>query len=260
MRLPCGVLYVLRDGALGGRAGNAGSARNARNCTKGPFPSHPILISLILAVPGLGRDPFAAAFLSSKQKMTSESSDSPTITWTVELEELLKAEGEKALGNAWIHARCEAYYAKRHQWITIPCVVLSTLSGSASVGSQTMFSDAKTASLAIGGVSIFVGILQTLAGFWGFAKMQEANRIAEIAYAKLHRFIAVELTLPRAERVAPKDMLKFCRDTIERLAETSPLFLMRLSKSFTPSLDTNMKALPFPTVQTAFAAFKSTKL
>ena len=220
---------MLRDGALGGRAG---SARSARNCTKGPFPSHPILISLILAVPGLGRDPFEAAFRSSKQKMTSESSESPTITWNVELEELLKAEGEKALGNAWIHARCEAYYAKRHQWITIPCVVLSTLSGSASVGSQTMFSDAKTASLAIGGVSIFVGILQTLAGIWGFAKMQEANRIAEIAYAKLHRFIAVELTLPRAERVAPKDMLKFCRDTIERLAETSPLVPDAIVKEF----------------------------
>jgi len=72
-------------------------------------------------------------------------------------------------------------------------------------------------------VSIFVGILQTLAGFWGFAKLQEANRITEIAYAKLHRFIAVELSLPRGERVAPRDMLKFVRDTIERLAETSPL-------------------------------------
>lgn len=159
--------------------------------------------------------------------------EAPTISWNPELEDLLKAEGEKALGSAWIHARCENYYAQRNQWIAIPCVVLSTLSGSASVGSQTMFSDAKTASLAIGAVSIFVGILQTLSGFWGFAKLQEANRIAEIAYSKLHRFIAVELTLPRAERVAPKDMLKFCRDSIERLAETSPLIPETIVSEFT---------------------------
>ena len=162
----------------------------------------------------------------------SSDMDAPSITWNPELENLLKVEGEKALGSAWIHARCEAYYAQRNQWITIPCVVLSTLSGSASVGSQTMFSDAKTASLAIGAVSIFVGILQTLSGFWGFAKLQESNRIAEIAYSKLHRFIAVELTLPRAERVAPRDMLKFCRDTIERLAETSPLVPDAIVKEF----------------------------
>ena len=147
----------------------------------------------------------------------------PPISWNPELEQLLKEEGEKALGSAWIHGRCEAFFSKRHQWITIPCVILSTVAGSASVGSQTMFPDAKVASLAIGAVSIFVGILQTLAGFWGFAKLQEANRITEIAYAKLHRFIAVELSLPRGERVAPRDMLKFVRDTIERLAETSPL-------------------------------------
>jgi len=145
------------------------------------------------------------------------------IHYNDELEALLAAEGEKALGSAWLHGQCQAYYAKRNQWMTIPCVILSTLSGSASVGSQTMFSDAKTASLAIGGVSIFVGILQTLASFWGFSAKQEAHRQMEIQWSKLHRFIAVEMTLPRNERLTAKDMLKVCRETIERLNETSPL-------------------------------------
>jgi len=75
----------------------------------------------------------------------------------------------------------------------------------------------------------FCGHLTNAGGLLGLCK---ANRIAEIAYAKLHRFIAVELTLPRAERVAPKDMLKFCRDTIERLAETSPLVPDAIVKEF----------------------------
>jgi hypothetical protein len=85
-----------------------------------------------------------------------------------------------------------------------------------------MFEDAKSSSLAIGAVSILVGILQTLGSFWGFAKLQEAHRNADIQWAKLHRFISVEMTLPRNERIQAKDMLKICREQIERLSETSP--------------------------------------
>ena len=152
-----------------------------------------------------------------------ESSDEQQITWNHELEKLLAEEGEKALGSSWIHNQAESYYAKRNQWVQIPCVILSTLSGAGSIGSQTMFSDGKTASLAIGAVSIGVGILQTLGGFWSFAKLQEAHRQADIAWHKLHRFISVEMTLPRNERIAAKDMLKICREQIERLSETAPL-------------------------------------
>jgi hypothetical protein len=152
-----------------------------------------------------------------------EGADEQTITWNHELERLLADEGEKALGLSWIHNQAETYYAKRNQWITIPCVVLSTLSGAGSIGSQTMFSDGKTASLAIGAVSIGVGILQTLGGFWSFAKLQEAHRQADIAWHKLHRFISVEMTLPRQERILAKDMLKICREQIERLSETAPI-------------------------------------
>lgn len=152
-----------------------------------------------------------------------EANEEQVITWNHELERLLADEGEKALGSSWIHNQAESYYAKRNQWVQIPCVILSTLSGAGSIGSQTMFSDGKTASLAIGAVSIGVGILQTLGGFWAFAKLQEAHRQADIAWHKLHRFISVEMTLPRNERIAAKDMLKICREQIERLSETSPL-------------------------------------
>ena len=152
-----------------------------------------------------------------------EATDNHVITWNHELEKLLAQEGEKALGSSWIHNQAENYYALRNQWVQIPCVVLSTLSGAGSIGSQTMFSDAKTASLIIGAVSLGVGILQTLGGFWSFAKLQEAHRQAELAWHKLHRFISVEMTLPRNERIAARDMLKICREHIERLSETSPL-------------------------------------
>ena len=170
------------------------------------------------------------------------------ITWNTALETLLAEEGEKALGSSWIHNQCEAYYATRNQFITIPCVILSTLSGSASVGSQTMFQDAKTASLAIGAVSIFVGILQTLGSFWGFAKLQEANRNADIQWAKLHRFISVEMTLPRNERIHAKDMLKICREQIERLSETSPQAPQVIVDAFTAKFSKKYENVAVPDI------------
>ena len=177
-----------------------------------------------------------------------EAADDQIITYNHELERLLADEGEKALGSSWIHGQAEGYYAKRNQWITIPCVVLSTLSGAGSIGSQTMFSDGRTASLAIGAISIGVGILQTLGGFWSFAKLQEAHRQADIAWHKLHRFISVEMTLPRNERIAAKDMLKICREQIERLSETSPLVPESIVDEFNKKFGTTYKDVAIPDI------------
>lgn len=177
-----------------------------------------------------------------------ETTDEQVITWNHELEKLLAEEGEKALGSSWIHNQAESYYAKRNQWVQIPCVILSTLSGAGSIGSQTMFSDGKTASLVIGAVSLGVGILQTLGGFWSFAKLQEAHRQADIAWHKLHRFISVEMTLPRNERIAAKDMLKICREQIERLSETSPLVPDCIVADFNKRFGTTYKDVAIPDI------------
>ena len=155
------------------------------------------------------------------------------VSWNHELEQLLADEGEKALGSAWIHNECETYYAKCNQLITIPCIILSTLSGSASVGSQSLFNNVGLASVVIGCISLSVGVLQTLGSFWGFAKLQEAHRNADIQWSKLHRFIAVEMTLPRQERMQARDMLKICRDSIERLSENCPLVPGSVLRAFT---------------------------
>jgi len=162
--------------------------------------------------------------------------DSQTpITWNSELEKFLAEEGEKALGSSWIHNQCETYYAGCHQRITIPSIILSTVSGAGSIGFSGGPNNTN-ASLIIGAISLLVGLLQTLSSFWGFSKLQEAHRNADIQWAKLHRFIAVEMTLPRSERFSAKDMLKICRDSIERLSETSPLvpdnILLKFNEKF----------------------------
>ena len=145
------------------------------------------------------------------------------ISWSNQLEELIGSEGEKCRGLSWIHSKAELVYNKKNNYIAIPVIVLSTLAGTASVGSSSLFpDDTKIGSIVIGLVSISVGILNTISSYFSYSRKAESHRIASISYAKLFSQISVELSLPRKERVSPNELLKSLRDSMERLAETTP--------------------------------------
>jgi hypothetical protein len=75
----------------------------------------------------------------------------------------------------------------------------------------------------LGVASLFVSILNTAGSYYGWAKRSEGHRISAIHYARLYRFISVELALPRDERMQPNDFLKYVKDQYDRLQEISPL-------------------------------------
>ena len=110
----------------------------------------------------------------------------------------------------------------RNTIVALPTIVLSTLVGFLSGTSPSIFAEATTASIGIGSVSLFTGVLSTIGTFFAFAKKQEGHRIAAIQYAKLGRFLAIELALPREERIAAGDLLKMTKENIERLLEIAP--------------------------------------
>jgi hypothetical protein len=145
------------------------------------------------------------------------------VEWSSQLEDILAAEGERCRGLAWLHTRAEILTGKYNSYVQVPVIILSTLAGTASVGSSTLFDgDTKSSSIAIGLVSIGVGILNTLGGFFAFAKRSEAHRIAQLSYGKLSSKITIELSLPRDERTTAESLLIHVRETMERLAETTP--------------------------------------
>jgi hypothetical protein len=147
---------------------------------------------------------------------------SKDITYNSALEKLIAEEAERCSGLSWLHNKAEAYYSIRNTWIALPTIILSTTVGFLSGTSTSIFSNPMTASVGIGAVSLFTGVISTIGTFYGFAKRTEAHRIASIQYSKLGRFLSIELTLPKTERIAAKDVLKITKDSIERLLETSP--------------------------------------
>lgn len=145
------------------------------------------------------------------------------IHWTVRLEEYFASTGEKAHCLSWVHKQSEALYSSRRNWIDLPVIVGSGVIAFLNAGSSSMFEDPKLSSIALGIGSLCVGVLNTLGSYFGWAKRAEGHRISAIHYSKLYRFITVELSLPREERMNPHDFLKYVKDQYDRLQEISPM-------------------------------------
>ena len=156
------------------------------------------------------------------------------ITWTEELERFFKHSGEKALCLSSLHKHSEKVYAYRRTFIDLPVIVLSTAAGSLSIGSSSIFGEEneKLASLGIGVLSLVVGITNTVGSYFAWGKRSETHRISQIEYAKLSRFLRLELTLPRSERMKPAELLKLVRSDWERLAEIAPIVPKKVIKDF----------------------------
>ena len=148
--------------------------------------------------------------------------DIDVISWNPALETLIAEEAERCAGFSWLHNECETYYSKRANMIALPVIILSTVNGFLSGSSQMIFSNATSSSIGIGAVSLFTGVLSTIGSFFAWSRRTEAHKISAIQYKKISRFLTIELSLPRPERIQAKDILKITREQIERLLEISP--------------------------------------
>ena len=139
------------------------------------------------------------------------------------LEDYFAQTGEKANGLSIMHKRAESIFTRRKTYIDLPVIVGSGIIAFLNAGSSSLFTDQRIAATALGVGSLSVGILNTIGTYFGWAKRAEGHRMSAIHYAKLYRFINVEMRLPREQRMTPGDFLKYVKDQYDRLAELSPL-------------------------------------
>lgn len=151
-----------------------------------------------------------------------DSTDGHTVSWNSQLERIISDEGERSLCYSWLHSKSEKWYSKMNTYLTLPVILLSTIAGAGSIGTQSLFNGSTTANVMIGCISLGVATLNTVSSYFSWAKRSESHRIAGTTYAKIYRFIVIELALPRSERISAKDMLKIVREQCDRLQETNP--------------------------------------
>ena len=177
--------------------------------------------------------------------MDEESGD---VNWNSQLERIISDEGERCLCYSWLHARAEKRFSSLNNYISIPVIVMSTVAGSASIGSQSLFNGSPAGSICIGLISLSVGVMNTVSSFFSWAKRTESHRIAAITYQKVYRFILIELALPRKERMAARDMLKIVRDQCDRLQEMSPQIPDSVIQEFKDKFGTTTPDLKKPEI------------
>lgn len=169
------------------------------------------------------------------------------IEWSNQLEEYFAETGERCQGYAYLHKRAEAKFSYRRSCIDLPVIVLSTIAGTLSIGSSSIFGDEKYASMGIGLISLSVGVLNTISTYFSYSKRAEGHRLCSIEYSKLFRFLSVELSLPVKERMVCSDLLKVVKEQYERLQEISPLLPEDILLDFRNRFKDYKDKIAFPT-------------
>lgn len=146
-----------------------------------------------------------------------------TITWSPENEEILVEWCDIAQCYKWLHMRANQGFSTMHAWFTIPAIVLSTISGTASFAQASLPANLQLyAPMAIGSLNIFIGILTTIQQYLKISELNEAHRVSAIAWDKFARNIRIELAKTPLERMDASHFLKMSRQEFDRLMETSP--------------------------------------
>ena len=158
--------------------------------------------------------------------------------WHAQQEDILKSWSEQASCYRWMHERAYQDYNKKNMRYAIPVIIISTITGTANFAQGSFPEGAKTwAPLIIGTLNLAAGLVTTIGQFLRVSELLEGHRAASLAYAKLSRSIAVELSLPADERSMPGiDYIKQCRTDIDRLIEQSPPVPPEILKDFNISI------------------------
>jgi len=139
------------------------------------------------------------------------------VAWNRGLEEILKKEAEQSEGLFWLHNRSWTITARKNDMLMLPSIIISAINGFL-IGAA----DTQIPPLALGLVSIAVGVLSTITTYFKYAQKAEGHRIASLLYLKMYKTIEIELAKPTGQRGDAEDILKSLRDQMSRVAETAP--------------------------------------
>jgi len=146
------------------------------------------------------------------------------LEWTDQIESLLSGWADTAAVYKWLHDKSHRKYKAKNKWLAVPTSILSIVTGSLSIGLQG-YVPAEYMSIgqgALGGLGIFIGILQGLQTQFGWAQRSERHASSCLGWGKLHRNISIELAVEKEYRKDCDSFVKVCRMEYDRLTEQSP--------------------------------------
>lgn len=172
-------------------------------------------------------------------------SDTIYNSWSEDHELILKQIAEKAACYRYINFESYNHYKKVDQRFALPVIVLSTLAGSASLGSGNVPTYAAYITIGSALINIITGILGTLQKFLNTADLTTHHFTASVEYGRLSREIGIMLNLPKQERTqeGPK-FLEYAKGDYNRLVDSTPAPPGFILRDFEKKFSTNELAKP----------------
>jgi hypothetical protein len=156
-----------------------------------------------------------------------------SVEWSIENEEMLVEWCDIAQCYKWLNTRAHNRFSFLHAWFTIPTIILSTITGTASFGQTALPEDMqKYSPIIIGTVNIFIGILTTIQQYLKISELNESHRVMAIAWDKFARNIKIEISKAPTERMDAGHFIKHTRQEFDRLMETSPMVPLSVINQF----------------------------
>lgn len=170
----------------------------------------------------------------------NKNDSSNNVIWTVEHEHILAEWADKAMCYRWLHAKSNSLYSNLNALYTIPCIIISTLAGTANFAQTRVPEEYQGLfTMVVGGINILGGIISTIQQFLKITQLNEAHRVSSISWDKFYRNVKIELTKHPNERIHVSHMLKMSKEEFDRLMETSPVIpdkiIIKFKRSFQQS-------------------------
>ncbi len=143
--------------------------------------------------------------------------------WLEEDELILKQWSDISLCYKWMHSQAYEKYRRIFLSMTIPVIIISTITGTANFAQEQLPESFRSSFLMIvGSLNIIVGIISTIMQFIKVNELKEGFNMSIKNWDKYHRNIQLELMKNRDNRTAKNTMLEFAKKEFDRLIDLSP--------------------------------------
>lgn len=153
--------------------------------------------------------------------------------WLEEDELILKQWSDISLCYKWMHNQAYEKYRRIFLFMTIPLIIISTVTGTANFAQEQIAQDYRSTFLmVVGSLNIIVGIISTIMQFIKVNELKEGFYMSIKNWDKYHRNIQLELMKNPDNRTSKSTMLEFAKKEFDRLIDLSPEIPSDVIKKF----------------------------
>lgn len=153
--------------------------------------------------------------------------------WLEEDELILKQWSDISICYKWMHNQAYEKYRRIFLFMTIPVIIISTITGTANFAQEQLPEAYRSTFLMIvGSLNIIVGIISTIMQFIKVNELKEGFNMSIKNWDKYHRNIQLELMKNPENRTPKTTMLEFAKKEFDRLIDLSPEIPQDVIKRF----------------------------